>query len=248
VSEALEAHQADETSDMHRSAPKVNGFGTTGDRFIIQRWQPSAHDVDDAVATVYAQMVSSSDVISRQHFAIAQSPGIRQLEETQHCRISLGTIWHEQITVLGGTNMTVGDYCEAADNDIFEPDRVSVSNDADEIRTRGLVRGQDQPYNQQPGAQPPAARVSDQPPSVGSSSTPYCWREAARPLPDLSQPTRPHDQPRAAESVERTSYLHSTAPSGAPLPIVCKSSRAFGTLQVSRGTVSTGPMQHDLVL
>jgi hypothetical protein len=130
VCQALEANQAGEAGYAHRSAAKLDRFRAFGNGVVVQRWKPSPHDVDDSVAAVDTQMMRTRDILGRERLAVAEPPAIYSLQKAQHSTVSVRTVWHEQVAVLGCTNMPMSYHRETTNNHVFEPDRLGVGNDA----------------------------------------------------------------------------------------------------------------------
>jgi len=137
--QALEPDYAGQSGDPDRLSEKLYGLGTLGDGLEIQRRESAAHEVHNPIASIDAQTWRIGHISGREDLVVAQALRVRPLQEAQDRRIGLGPIRHKQITVLGRANMTVVDHTEAAYNDIVESGRLSVRDDASEVRTRELV-------------------------------------------------------------------------------------------------------------
>jgi hypothetical protein len=88
--EALEADEAGQSGDGCLLTVDFEVLGGLGDGVIVQRREPSAHDVDDAVATVDAQVVGVGDILGREDLAVSQPPGVDALQEAQPAASVLG--------------------------------------------------------------------------------------------------------------------------------------------------------------
>src|ERR1700675_1124442 len=115
-------------------------------------------------------MLHISDILSREHLVVAQSPAVDPLDEAQHRSVCVGTVWHKQVAVLGRTNVTVVDHAEATDHNIFEPNRGGATHDPGEVRTKELVLEHGRPGWTQQAVKRPAARVSGRPGAAGPVS------------------------------------------------------------------------------
>ncbi len=101
VGQTLEAHNAAEISDACRLTVDINVHGALGDRIVIERWQPSTHDVDDAVATIDAQVVRPAYLLAAESLAVIKTNSIHTIKELLDRGVSCRPVGHEQITVLG---------------------------------------------------------------------------------------------------------------------------------------------------
>jgi hypothetical protein len=131
VRETLEAHDAGKTRNAHRMPAKLDGFGPRGDRLVVQRGQTSTHEVDDPVPAVDAQMLSSGHLLRGEHLPVVQTRPSHPLEETQNGSISVRAVRDEQVAVLRGTNVPMGNHREASNNHVLEPRCVGVNYDTD---------------------------------------------------------------------------------------------------------------------
>jgi hypothetical protein len=129
--EALEANETGKAGYVHLSAAEINRFGTLGDCLVVERWQPSAHYVDDAVTAVDTQVVCGPDIRQGEHLVVAQALPVHALEETQHSGVRGCAVGHEQIAVLGRANIAMSNHGEAANHNVVKADGVSVSDYAD---------------------------------------------------------------------------------------------------------------------
>lgn len=81
--EALESDDARQRSDPDHLALPFRRIRPIGNRVEIKRRSAAPNDVDDAVATVYPQVLCACDLVNRELLAVGQSPAISQFEEAQ---------------------------------------------------------------------------------------------------------------------------------------------------------------------
>lgn len=96
----LEADNARQGSDPNHLTLPLHSVCSIGNRVEVEGRRPTANDVDDAAATVYAQLLDTGDVVDRELLSIGQSPPICQFEETQDRLVSILAVGNEQVESL----------------------------------------------------------------------------------------------------------------------------------------------------
>jgi hypothetical protein len=97
----------------------------------------------------------------------------------QHRHVSIRSVGHEQIDVLGRADVGMSDDSESADHDVRQISRIRGCHHTGEIRPRGLALGQDPPCTRRRASRPPLARASGRPPGVGRPEARGCSHRAA---------------------------------------------------------------------
>ncbi len=131
IRQALEAHQTAQARDPYRSTAELDGFCSLRHSLEVQRREPTAKDVDDAVPTIYAQTARIRNLGARQDLPVTQAPTVHLLDEAHDRCIGLAAICHQQIAVLGCTNVAVGNYGKTPDHHMLQTYSVGVRDDAD---------------------------------------------------------------------------------------------------------------------
>ncbi len=145
------------TQTMNRG--RVHGVCSIGNRVEVKGRRTTPNDVDDAAATIYPQLLGTSDVVDRELLSVGQSPSICQFEEAQDRLVSFLPVRNEQVRISRRSYIAMEDHAESANHNVFQACRVGVGYDANEIRTRGLVLGHCQPSRKQRAARQLAARA-----------------------------------------------------------------------------------------